>query len=127
MSSGRAATARVPRRAPELRLVETSGPAQQRRPRRRLRPAVGSVVTIVALVALAVGFAAQQVDGQARLDAVREGTREASQRQQHLRAEVAEAESPERILGAAREVGMVEPGPVVAVPAPPVVLEADPG
>jgi hypothetical protein len=100
--------------APRLRLVEGETPRRGT----RVHPAVVTVVTIVSLVAAAVGFKAQQVAGQSQLDDSRAGLAEAHERQQELRARVAEAESPARVLDAAGELGMIEPAPVVAVPAP---------
>jgi cell division protein FtsL len=103
-----------------LRLVE----GEPRRRVSRAHPAVVTVVMIVALVAAAVAFEAQQVAGQSHLDHSRAGIAEAHETQQELRARVAEAESPARVLEAAGELGMIEPAPVVAVPAPGAPLPA---
>lgn len=76
------------------------------------------MVLVVAMIAIAVTFQAQRVAGQDTLEAVRSEIRDQSRNQSELRAEVAEAESPARILEGAESLGMVEPAAVVAVPAP---------
>jgi cell division protein FtsL len=83
-----------------------------------VHPAVVTVVAIVAMVAVAVAFQAQQVSGQSQLDLARSEIVEERGRQQELRARVAAIESPARVLEAAEELGMIEPAPVVAVAAP---------
>ena len=119
MSVARTSSSRATISAPRLRLVEDApAPRRQRFVRRGPHPVVTATVVIVTLVAAAVGFAAQQVAGQSHLDTTRDGIVEARQDQQELRAAVAEAESPARVLDAARDLGMIEPAPALAVPAP---------
>lgn len=100
----------VPRPAPArppLRVVE---------PRRRFR--TGPTVVLGGLLAFAIAFAlvvAQTalVQGQQRLDRLDERVVEATRRQQELRLQVAELESPARIVAAAtNELGMVPPADV---------------
>ena len=76
-----------------------------------------AAVSIVAMIAVAVAIQAQQVAGQQLLDEVRSEAHAQSRIQADLRAEVAEAEAPSALLHTAEELGMVEPGAVVAVPA----------
>ena len=70
------------------------------------------------LLATAVGLQARQVAGQEHLDTLRARMREATTHQVELRSAVAEAESPAKVLEAAKALGMIEPGAAVAVPAP---------
>jgi len=85
---------------------------------RRLPGLPTAVVILMLMIALAVGLQAQRVSGQAQLADVRSDMRTATQQQAELRASVAEAESPAQLIDAAAQQGMVEPGAVVAVPAP---------
>lgn len=76
-----------------------------------------AAISIVSMIAVAVAIQAQQVAGQQLLDEVRSEAHAQSRIQADLRAEVAEAEAPSALLHTAEELGMVEPGAVVAVPA----------
>jgi len=89
----------------------------------RLRVLPRRVISLRALLVLsgimffgvlfcAVSIQAQRIEGQRRIDQLDRAI--VAERDQHraLRAEVAERESPERIMAAARSLGMVEPGPV---------------
>ena len=87
--------------------------AQQRR---RLLVTLCTTITI----ALAFGVAISQVivaQNQDRLDKLNRRANEAQQRYEKLRYRVAELESPERVVAAARaRLGMVEPDKVNYVP-----------
>ena len=95
----------APRSRPDLHVVE--------RPRRRLRP--GPTVVLSGLLAFGIAFAlvvaqALLVQGQQRLDDLSARTAEATREQQELRLQVAELESPARIVEAATtDLGMVPP------------------
>jgi cell division protein FtsL len=88
---------------PPLRVVE---------PRRRLR--TGPTVILGAILAFAIAFAvvvfqAQLVQGQRQLDDLEEQIEQAADEYRALRWDVAELESPERIVAAAGTLGMVLP------------------
>lgn len=75
-----------------------------------------AVVFFATLVA-SVAIQGERIRTQERADDVAARTEEAQVRNRSLRVEVAQAESPQRILEAARALGMAEPGPIAAVPA----------
>lgn len=105
----------VPARRPHLRVV---GPAE--RVRRRLTPRTGVVltgVTFVLLLAVAVCHTLL-VQGQIRLDELEASLRVEQARYQELRKEVAEMESPTRIVAAAEALGMVTPEDLVYLQPP---------
>lgn len=89
---------------PELRVVE---------PRRRLR--TGPTFALGAVLAFAIAFAVVAcqvalVQGQERLDVLDTRIAESTDRYQELRLELAELESPERIIATATaDLGMVSP------------------
>ncbi len=95
---------RTPRPSrPPLRVVE---------PRRRLR--TGPTVVVGAVLAFAIAFAvvvfqAQLVQGQRHLDDLGSRIDQAADDYRRLRWDVAELESPERIVDAAGALGMVPP------------------
>lgn len=96
----------APRRraAPDLKVVP--------KPRRRLRP--GPTVVLGGLLAFGIAFAlvvaqALLVQGQQRLDDLQAETEAAVRQQQELRLQVAQLESPARIVEAATRLGMVPP------------------
>ena len=102
----------APREAarPDLRVVD------RRRPRRRLRPgptvAVGALLTFVIALALVVAQALL-VQGQQRLDDLDERIAAATRHERELRLQVAELESPTRIVAVAtNDLGMVPPAGV---------------
>lgn len=110
----------APRR-PGLRVVPPA--------RRRLR--TGPTVVLGGLLAFGIAFGlvvaqALLVQGQQRLDDLERRTAEATRTQQELRLQVAELESPARVVAAAEDLGMVPPAGVtyltpsgaVTVPAP---------
>lgn len=66
----------------------------------------------------AVGIQAQRIENQHRLDQIELELIEQQELNRQLRADVAVAESPGRIMAAARELGMVEPGPVLPLISP---------
>lgn len=93
-------------RGTHLRVV---GPHESRRWRLRLTPVAGVgfiVLLFAALFAVAVSHALL-IESQARLDRLEEGVAREQARYERLRVDVAELESPDRILGDARALGMV--------------------
>jgi len=112
--------AHAPPRHPAPRREHLRVVAPDERTRRRLTPAAGVVLTaalFVVLFALA-GAHSLLVQGQIRLDDLDSqlGTEQA--RYQQLRKDVAEKESPERIVAAAQERGMVTPEDLVYLQPP---------
>jgi len=115
-SGGRLAPAR-PATSPSedggrhLRVVD----ARRRRPRRkqqaRLRLlAVGACLVVCGSLFGLVGAHALLVSGQSRLDGLQDVVADEQARYQRLRLEVAELESPARVMAAAQErLGMVPP------------------
>jgi len=103
---------------PSLKVVRASAPA----PAPRIRRAV-VVVAILFAVVLLFGVAASHVvlaQNQSRLDALDKRARAAQATYAKLRYEVAELESPERVIAEAqRRFGMVAPVDVTYVNAPP--------
>lgn len=89
---------------PALRLV----PAPQT-PRRMRMVLVLSTVLVFGVMLLAVAVHTTMVSGQQELDQVNERIAETSRQNQSLRLQVAELESPARIVEAATEDGMVVP------------------
>jgi cell division protein FtsL len=93
------------RHAPDLQIVP--------RPRRRLR--TGPTIVLGGLIVFVVAFGlvvaqALLVQGQTRLDDLQVRINAANRRQQELRLQVAELESPARIVEVAtRDLGMVPP------------------
>lgn len=107
----RARPAHAPRRAPATRRPELRVVG----PRRRLR--TGPTVALGGLLAFAIAFAlvvahALLVQGQQRLDDLERRIAEARTEQEELRLEAARLESPQRIVDAATELGMVPPDTV---------------
>jgi cell division protein FtsL len=113
---GAAAMAVAPERAPQrprpearpnhLRVV-----APTERVRRRLTPATAVILTaalFATLLAVAVAHTVL-VQGQVRLDELDAQLSAEQARYQELRKDVAELESPARVVGAAQEQGMVIP------------------
>jgi cell division protein FtsL len=97
-----APTPRPPERAP-LSVVP---------PRRRLR--TGRTVLLGGLLAFVIAFGlvvaqALLVQGQQRLDDLDGMNADAARRQRELRLQIAELESPDRIVAAATDLGMVPP------------------
>ena len=117
-SAPRRAPASRPERAPrpDLRVVDPAAPSARR--------AVTRVVTVFAgLLAtaglfLVVCLHVLLTQGQADLDSLRARAEAESARNRRLRVQVAELESPSRIVSAARErLGMVPPATVIYLPA----------
>ena len=71
-----------------------------------------SGVMFFAVLFGAVAIQAQRIEGQRQIDQLDRDIGEQRDRYRSLRAQVAENESPERIMAEARELDMVEPGPV---------------
>jgi cell division protein FtsL len=105
--------------APAIRPPAAPGPAHQRpelrvvEPRRTLR--TGPTFALGAVLAFAIAFAVVAcqvalVQGQERLDQLDARIAESTGRYQQLRLEVAQLESPERIIATATaDLGMVSP------------------
>lgn len=124
--------ARGPRAASRPRARETarepaSRASTSRAPLRLVVPASASwartvvfgAVVFFAALTVAVAIQGARISSQERYDHLTarvEGAREANR---DLRVAVARAESPEVVLDAARQIGMIEPGPVVPLPAGP--------
>jgi cell division protein FtsL len=86
--------------------------APTERVRRRLTPATAVLLT-AALFAILLAVAVAHtvlVQGQVRLDELDAQLSTEQARYQELRREVAELESPDHVVAAAREQGMVTPG-----------------
>lgn len=100
----------APRDPRHLRVV-----APSERVRRRLTPAAGVVLTALVFVTLFAVAISQTVlvQGQIRLDALDGQLATEQARYQVLRKEVAEAESPARVVAAAEALGMVTPEDLV--------------
>ena len=98
------------RRHDHLRVVRPD-----ERVRRRLTPKAGVVLTVVLFVVLLAVAGSQSllVQAQVRLDAVDKQLTAEQQRYQQLRKDLAEMESPERIVAAAQAQGMVTPSDLV--------------
>jgi len=94
-----------------LRLLPT-------RPRRWVVSAV-MVVGLFGILGTGVAIQASSIGEQDRYDALKVRVEDALDRQRDLRVAVAQAESPGTVLDAARDLGMIEPGVSVAVPAGP--------
>jgi len=72
-----------------------------------------STLLFFAVLSGAVTIQAYRIQAQHRVDVVQDRLSEAKDRNRRLRAEVAIAESPDRIMAEALAMGMVEPGPVL--------------
>lgn len=131
--------AHAPARAPEVRPAAAPEPGVARprlhvvgppATRRRLR--TGPTFALGASLAFAIAFAVVAcqvvlVQGQQRLDQLDAEVAEATDRYQELRLEVAELESPGRIVEAATNLGMVPPPEVTYLtPTGAVVVPAAP-
>jgi hypothetical protein len=87
---------------------------------RRLTPVGGVVLTALVFVVLAALAGAHTLiaQGQIRLDGLDEKVQDEQARYQQLRKDVAEAESPDRIVEAAEAQGMVSPNDLVYLQPP---------
>jgi cell division protein FtsL len=105
----------TPARAPEAnpRHLRVVAPAE--RVRRRLTPATGVLLTGLLFATLFLVAIAHTVlvQGQIRLDDLDAQLTVEQARYQALRTEVAEMESPARVVAAAQELGMVAPQDLV--------------
>lgn len=70
------------------------------------------------MLAGGVTIQAQRIEAQHRIDRLDAALLEADELHRVLRAEVAVAESPEVVMQSAKELGMVEPGPVLPLVPP---------
>ncbi len=124
------ATSRATRSRPAVRSLpqEVTGPRPRLSalPRRRTSArtvlAMGSALFFV-LLAGSVTIQAQRIEAQHRIDQLDADLLVAREQQRRLRAEVAVAESPERVMVAADGLGMVQPASVLpllpVLPEPP--------
>jgi cell division protein FtsL len=64
------------------------------------------------LLAGSVAIQAQRIEAQHRIDQLEARIVEAEELNRSLRADVAVAESPDTVMTSARDLGMVDPGPV---------------
>jgi cell division protein FtsL len=106
-----AAPAPAPRPRPAERPNHLRVVAPSERARRRLTPGMAVLLTaamFATLLALAVAHTVL-VEGQVRLDSLDAQLVDEQARYQQLRTEVAELESPTRIVQAAQDMGMVTP------------------
>jgi cell division protein FtsL len=126
----RGAVAVAPERAPDLAPAPRPRPAERpnhlrvvapsERVRRRVTPAMAVLLTaalFATLLAVAVAHTVL-VEGQVRLDQLDAQLVEEQARYQELRTEVAQLESPDRIVRAAQEQGMVTPDDLVYLQPP---------
>jgi cell division protein FtsL len=120
-TSGAAAMAVAPDHVPQAVPAPRPRPAERpdhlrvvapsERVRRRLTPGVAVLLTaglFATLLAVAVSHTLL-VEGQVRLDALDSQLGQEQAKYQELRTQVAQLESPERIVQAANEMGMVTP------------------
>ena len=84
------------------------------------------MVTFLLTVTLVVFVQGERIQAQDRSDDLSARIERAADRQRSLRVQLAGAESPERILSAAADRGLVDPGPVAAVPPVPIDAPAPP-
>ena len=77
-----------------------------------------SALAFFAILFLAVSVQAMRAQGDRNLDAINQGIRVETERHLELRAKLAEKESPARIMGKARTMGMIDPGPVAPLASP---------
>lgn len=82
-----------------------------------------SAALFFVVLAGAVTIQVARIEAQQRIDELDRALVEGREQEQHLRAQVAVAESPERITRAARDLGLVEPGPVLPL-SPPTTVAA---
>ncbi|MFZ6005979.1 MAG: hypothetical protein ACOYXM_18820 [Actinomycetota bacterium] len=105
----------APRPAPEVQPRHLRVVAPNERTRRRLTPAAGVLLTALlfaVLFAIAIAHTVL-VQGQIRLDELDAQLTVEQARYQELRKEVAEMESPARVVEAAQALGMVAPDDLV--------------
>jgi len=109
----------APRRSDEeserSRHLEVVRPGTRTRPQFRLTPKTGVTLTVMlfgALFGVAVSHALL-IQSQTRLDEMDKDAADEQARYEQNRADVAELESPDRIIAAARELGMVDPAETV--------------
>lgn len=118
--SAPAAPARATRSRPAVRSLpqEVTGPRPRLSALPRRRTSARTVLVMGAalffvLLAGSVTIQAQRIEAQHRIDQLDVDLVEAREQQRKLRAEVAVAESPERVMAAADGLGMVQPASVL--------------
>lgn len=124
-SRGSAAPARRPGPRPQPRPERRPAPAERtkhlrvvrpdERAMRRLTPKVGVILTALLFATLFAVAGAHTLiaQGQIRMDGLDEQVRTEQARYQQLRKDVAQGESPERVVAAAEAQGMVAPSDLV--------------
>jgi hypothetical protein len=80
----------------------------------------GTALVFVLLMGV-VSISAQRIEGQRKLDSLQTQLSDLQSTNRELRADVAQAESPEVVLADAAKLGLVEPGPIVPVEPGPAV------
>jgi cell division protein FtsL len=118
----------TPHRGPAERPNHLRVVAPAERVRRRLTPGMAVLLSAAIFVTLLAVAMAQTVlvQGQVRLDGLDAQLTEEQARYQELRRDVAELESPERIVGAAHQQGMVTPDNLIYLLPPPADASAPP-
>ncbi|HEX7132718.1 MAG TPA: hypothetical protein VF228_09085 [Iamia sp.] len=117
MAATRSALATAPRTR-ALRVVEADAPT---RPELRVVPprrptgaiVVASLVLVFGVLLATAALNTMLVSGQRDLDRIEAEIREGEQRNQALELQVAELESPDRVVEAAEAQGMIEPETVI--------------
>ena len=113
-------------RPPRLRVVTAATAAPGRRRRVLLLGAATTVAVCVGLFAV-VFFHVLLTEGQVQLDRLQARAEAEQARQERLRLQVAELESPQRVFDAATRLGMVRPATVTYLsPVPASGLHAPP-
>jgi len=126
MNHGRPGQRAVVRPHPQ----EAAGPRFRVHPQRRLSARtllLGAAVLAFVVLAGAVAIQAERIEAQRTIDRLNRDLVAAEAEQRHLRAEVATAASPARILEAAAELDLMEPAAVVPLtPVAPAALDRPP-
>jgi cell division protein FtsL len=105
----RAVPARAPRSAPKPKLAPVPQPALR-------RPGFAAFVLIVAVALLAVvGSYAYIAQQQFQVDKLQKARITEQRKYEQLRLQVAQLTAPERIVGAAQQLGMVTPAQVTYI------------
>ena len=99
----------APEARPNLRVVRPRSVRERRRQRTMLTAALLATVCVAIAFFGAVALHAKLAQGQVRLDGLQRSMTEQEKQRTVLRSEVARLESPDRIVAAARDLGLVVP------------------
>lgn len=99
----------LPEARPNLRVVRRRSVRERRRQRTMLTAALIATVCVAIAFFGSVALHAKLAQGQVRLDELQRSMTEQEKQRTVLRSEVARLESPERIVAAARDLGLVVP------------------